>query len=107
MFRSLLFAIGIFLLTLGAQTMVVDKWVMSYDAPANSLSPSNNNGGIFQSTGFSNNRNSYYNPVGNSSVNLHKRVYQTQEWMPWSLLAAGTIIVLYNYSSGRGSISDS
>jgi hypothetical protein len=29
------------------------------------------------------------------------RIIQTKDWMPWSLLAAGTIIVLYTQSLGR------
>ena len=29
------------------------------------------------------------------------KVVQTQDWMPWSLIAAGTVIVLYTNSLGR------
>jgi hypothetical protein len=38
-------------------------------------------------------------PVQNRSGML--RLVQTKDWMPWSLIAAGTIIVLYTKSVGR------
>ncbi len=97
MFRSLLFAIGIFLLIFGAQTLVVDKWIMSYASPAQNYAQFNNGfrPSPYRTASFSSDR--YYQPV--RAARVLKPVYQTQEWMPWSLLAAGTVIVLYSIST--------
>lgn len=102
MLRSLLFGLGIFLLVLGAQTLVVDRWIMSNSSSLANLVEGNANSSSSNilTAGFSNNAGSYYD---SSRSNAVKRVYQTREWMPWSLLAAGTMIVLYTYSSGGGS----
>ena len=123
MVRSVFLALGIFLLILGAQTLIVDKWIMSREshfgpgqtgAQAQAGRAYNNNSNPYRSASYpyrsasyrtgSNrfgNRN-YYNQVDqNQNSNTFKRVYQTRDWMPWSLLAAGTIIVLYTFSTGR------
>ncbi len=106
MLRSLLFGLGIFLLVLGAQTLVVDRWIMSNSSSLANLieGNSNNQSGNILTAGFSNNGGSYYD---SPRLNGAKRVYQTKEWMPWSLLAAGTMIVLYSYSSSGGSSKES
>lgn len=102
MFRSLIFAIGIFLLILGAQTLVVDRWVLANDSP---LTTAVNDPGYYNRSTFRPAGYSTYSGVTPQTFGP-RRVYQTREWMPWSLLAAGTIIVLYTYSSGRGRRSD-
>ena len=98
MFKSLLFAIGIFLLVFGAQTLVVDKWIMSYESPdtgyANYSQRYRNS--PYRTASYSSG-SSYYQRANNP--NILKPVYQTQEWMPWSLLAGGTVIVLYCIST--------
>jgi hypothetical protein len=116
MFRSLLFAIGIFLLIFGAQTLFVDKWIMSYELPTNQTAVANN--GYYNNRAY---RNSPYRTAGynrgrtnqvaysNSSTagqvsGTIKPVYQTRDWMPWSLLAGGTLLVLYTYSIGQRSV---
>lgn len=106
MFRSLVFAIGIFLLIFGAQTLIVDKWILSFDSPAPNAHASLNRS-PYQNASFASARNvnrsagyrndGYYNQTVNSPT--VKRVYRTKEWMPWSLLAAGTVIVLYSIST--------
>ena len=99
-------ALGIFLLILGAQTMVVDRWMIS------------RSGGPVKET-VSNYYNNVQNPIGQNpfsqasygnnpaGVNYgqvaaplpkRSRVFRTREWMPWSLLAAGAIVVLYSVS---------
>ncbi len=98
MFRSLLFAVGIFLLILGAQSLVVDKWIMTYSPVVDTNSTTSS---VFQQTSFLGNTSSYYNS-GGAQNNRPRRVYQTTEWLPWSLLAAGAIIVLYTYTSAGG-----
>ena len=102
MFRSLIFAIGIFLLIFGAQTLLVDKWIMSYELPASPTANNNSNyyNNPYRTASFNRLRGNQFGP--NSRIaNTIKPVYQTQDWMPWSLLAGGTIIVLYTYSTGR------
>ena len=104
MFRSLIFAIGIFLLIFGVQTLLVDKWIMSYELPPSATAA--NNGGYYNSpyrtAAFSRIRGNQNQYGQNGRLgNAIKPVYQTQDWMPWSLLAGGSIIVLYTYSSGR------
>lgn len=103
MFRSLFFAVGIFLLIFGAQTLVVDKWIMSYEIPTQQFGQTSANRTPYQNASYayrgvgSYRSNNYYNQsVGSPTV---KRVYRTKEWMPWSLLAAGTVIVLYSVST--------
>jgi len=40
--------------------------------------------------------------VSPAALNRPQRVIATQDWMPWSLLAAGTLIVLYTRASSPG-----
>ena len=114
MLRSLLFVIGIFLLIAGAQTLAVDKWIMSYELPSGqatsdsrSYYSSNSNNSPFRTAGYTSRygNSSYGSQFGQSTpaTSTIKPVYQTRDWMPWSLLAGGTIIVLYTYSMGRRS----
>ncbi|MEM9410538.1 MAG: hypothetical protein AAGA30_05460 [Planctomycetota bacterium] len=100
MFKSLLYAIGIFLLIFGAQTLFVDKWIMSYRTPAPAVVASGGNN-LFRSAGYRSSASggNYYN--NGRGLGFTKPVYQSQEWMPWSLLAVGTIIILYTYSTYR------
>ncbi len=114
MWRSFFMALGIFLMIMGGQALVVDQVVMasSRRIPAmldsrNSVNvvgqpysgtdrtfPSlgtQNGGGLFRSAGYSNYSNT-------QDYLRSKRVIQTRDWMPWSLLAVGAMIVLYTYS---------
>ena len=103
MLRSISLAIGVFLLILGGQSLIVDKIVMAEarqlpKAISGSRYPNGANGNnVFRNAGY---QQPYYQNVSSGVANLRqpKRVFQTKEWMPWSLLAAGTIIVLYTYS---------
>ena len=66
------------------------------------------NGGWFGSQSGNSNPNSQFSlagygsrntATGGSSANSRAgKILYTQEWMPWSLIAAGTIIVLYTKS---------
>ena len=119
MFRSLMFAIGIFLLVFGAETLIVDKWIMSYEVPGSAQQASTNNSQYYNNspyrtasynssrfpngvTGYGNvNRTGTQNNVNaftGGGVGRVKPVYQTRDWMPWSLLAGGFMIVLYTFS---------
>ena len=99
MFRSIIMAIGVFLLILGGETLIVDRVVLA-DRQATSSGGNPSQGsfgttpaGPFQNAGYQ----SYYGSAPRTGP-VPRRVVQTKDWMPWSLLAAGTIVVLYSYS---------
>jgi len=109
MWRSLFLALGIFSLILGAETLVVDKFRMSDGRKlprilngqnnlglntGNSIQP-NSTGGYYQQASYSPYTATAAAPIKKS------RIVQTRDWMPWSLLATGAIIVLYTYSLPR------
>lgn len=112
MWRSLFLALGIFSLILGAETLVVDKFLMSdsrklpkiISGSSASGAPAN----LYQQVGYQNtNYNGFQNGqavLGSNGQNRPRsRIVQTKDWMPWSLLATGAVIVLYTYSlPGRG-----
>lgn len=85
MWKSFFLAVGIFLLILGVETLVVEKFIMS-DGKAiprlvngNSSTPPS---GPFMPAGYA----------------RMKREMTTKDWMPWSLLASGVITVMYTLS---------
>jgi hypothetical protein len=93
MLRSILFAIGIFLLILGAQSLIVDKLILrGGSALANTAAANSSSGSsLYQGAG--------YRALAKA---VPLRMYQVKDWMPWSLLAAGTVIVIYTYSLNGG-----
>ena len=107
MLRSVMLAIGIFLLILGGESLIVDKVVVTKSKKITRII--DGNGGLntpFQNASYRNS-NYYQNSFQNArSQQPKQRTYQTKEWMPWSLLAAGTIVVLYSYSLPRKSFED-
>ncbi|MEZ6096786.1 MAG: hypothetical protein R3C03_21605 [Pirellulaceae bacterium] len=104
MWKSFFFAVGIFLFILGAETLVVDKFVMTDSRRLPRLvSPDQYNSGLGRtSSPFS---NAAYQIPGQGA---QRRVIQTKDWMPWSLLAAGAITMMYTSTiSNRKRGSDS
>ena len=109
MWRSLFLALGIFSIALGAETLVVDKFLMAESKRLPRVLSGNPNA----TTSYTNSTNNYqagYNGYQAPQVqapqarDIRSRIVQTKDWMPWSLLAAGSIIVLYTYSlPNRGS----
>ena len=95
MIRSLLMALGIFLLILGAESLLVEKVVVEKSTPARVAKEDQPSSSPFQNAGF---RSGNYYQEERKQEPAVKRSYHTREWMPWSLLAAGTITVLYTYS---------
>ncbi len=94
MFRSIITAIGVFLLILGGESLIVDRVIVvesqEQTAPSTAVAPYS--ASPFQNAGFR-------QPQGAGLPRrIQRRVYHTKDWMPWSLLAAGTIVVLYSYS---------
>lgn len=119
MLRSIFFAVGIFLLLLGAQSLIVDKLVVSNRASVPKFLNGNQQGQVpaafgqrpsapFSQAGqfgYRNGQQPYYSQASalrNAPAQVKRqKVYQTREWMPWSLLAAGTIVIMYSASMGR------
>ena len=100
MIRSILMALGIFLLILGVQSLMVDKVVVKRSSPAGAVKQEQPETSPFQNAGYQS--GTYYQPEPQPEAEV-KRAYHTREWMPWSLLAAGTITVLYTYSLAHSS----
>lgn len=80
MWRSIFFAIGITLCILGAECLVVEEAVL-----AESIAP---RAPIVASNGA-------INPSG------RQREIKTKEWMPWSFMIAGAVIILYTFTLPR------
>lgn len=88
MWKSLFLAVGTFMIILGVETLLVDKFVMADGRRIPRLV--NGNSTPFSSAGFSG--------PGRSFATAPRREVQTKDWLPWSLLAAGTITVMYTCS---------
>ncbi len=74
MWRSVFLAIGVSFCILGLECLVVDEAVLAHgtvvSASAVALSP--------------------------STTGSDPRQFKTEEWMPWSFLATGAVIILYS-----------
>jgi hypothetical protein len=85
MWRSIFLAGGIYLVIIGLECFVLEQVELRRGgrplAPGVTSSP-------YQTIGFT----SAIPAAGTG------RTYRPKEWMPWSLLAAGTIIILYTSS---------
>ena len=120
MWRSFFLALGIFLIILGGQSLVVDHVILATNRKVPAIVTGQNpngsvayrNSGVFSNNGYRANQVPYQsvgysNPVSRPGSN----VVRTKEWMPWSLLATGAIVVMYTLSlpvsSGSGSFSSS
>ena len=82
-------ALGINLIIIGAQCLVVEQVVLTSKQ---------------DSTTTVANVDNIYTPVSHTrqtTVSAPKKTFRPKDWMPWSLLAAGTIIVIYTYSLPR------
>ncbi|MDA8746408.1 hypothetical protein N9N28_17430 [Rubripirellula amarantea] len=76
MWRSIFLALGIMAIIVGAECLVIDSANMY---SANETRPS-----------------SFINPAGSPSATA--KVWRPKEWMPWMLLAGGTITILYAFT---------
>lgn len=84
MWRAFFSAIGIVLIILGLECLAIDSATFVAQA-SEEASGSQGIGGLLAST-----------PVGSN------RVFRPTEWFPWSLLAIGSIVVLYSISLRPG-----
>jgi hypothetical protein len=78
MWRALFLAIGIFLCILGAQCLVVDRFVMASDQPLPTAESPATLFGAPPSTG----------PLASRDI-------EPADWAPWSFLSAGAVVILY------------
>jgi hypothetical protein len=87
MWKSFFLATGFFLLLLGAETLVVQKFALANGSrvPA-----------VVSDMGTAAANPAWITPGSNGPV--LRREIRTSDWMPWSLLAAGAITVLYTLS---------
>ena len=83
MWRALFLAIGIFLCILGAECLVVDRFVMASEQP---LPIEETPATLFGAP-----------PAGT----LAKRDIEPPDWAPWSFLSAGAVIILYSLTINR------
>ncbi len=90
MWRAFFLALGINLIIIGAQCLVVEQVVLTSKRDAKPAIANVDN--IYTPVSYQ------QSPV--SSVS-QKRTFRPKDWMPWSLLAAGAIIVIYTYSLPR------
>lgn len=89
MWRAFSLALGITLLVVGAELFLVEEvevrkfWGSAEPAPTASQ-------GLFQTASWN----------GPSVENAQPKtiLYRPADWMPWSFLAAGTIITLYTFT---------
>jgi len=81
MWRAFFLASGIFACILGAQCMVVDSFVWAHEPPPTADNPAT----LFGAP-----------PIATGSPDL-----APAEWVPWSLLSAGAVVILYSLTLGR------
>ena len=93
MWRAFFLALGINLLILGGECLFVEQVVFAKSNSKKSaevVTPDN----IYAPASFS-------QASSNSVESKKKKSFRPKDWMPWSLLAAGSIIVIYTYSLPR------
>jgi hypothetical protein len=83
MWRALFLAVGITMCILGAECLVVEKFVMGAEGPPTEQAPAT----IFGAPPT---------PLGVASRDI-----EPAEWAPWSLLSAGAVIILYAVTLNR------
>ena len=93
MIRAFTLALGISLCILGAECLVIEKAVMAQPQPsaqtdAEATAMAGNSASVFQQTAP---------PIQQAP----QKVVEPPEWMPWSLLAAGAIIIIYSFTIPR------
>ena len=83
--RAFFLAMGIYSCILGAECMVVEKFVVAGERPIAEVSPG-------AATFFG---------ETTASTSVASRDIEPPEWAPWSLLSAGAVIILYAVTINR------
>ncbi len=92
MWRAFFFALGIYAIILGVECLILDKVDLSPAVAGKTTSNAAfqaNNGAVFQ--------NSVYQYQATPQAAKSKS-FRPREWMPWSLIAGGILIVVYTRS---------
>ena len=97
-------AVGLNSMLLGGECFILDRIELSQsftsivagrDNAASAVAASPINANFFQNSGYK-----YQSPNGAAAAG-RSRMFRPREWMPWSLLAAGAIIVMYTSAHAR------
>jgi hypothetical protein len=84
MWRAIFLAAGIFLCILGAECLVVDRFVMASDRPA-----------ITEETPAT------LFGAGAAGMPMANPDIEPADWAPWSFLSAGAVVILYALTINR------
>ena len=82
MWRATFLAIGIYLCILGAECLVVDRAILD---DGGEPTPASQNASLFSSAG----------------PKVERREFKPKEWMPWSALSTGAVVILYSFTIPR------
>lgn len=92
MWRAFFMAVGVSLCILGAECLVVDEAVLGRPSAA----------AISSDLGY-NSAFAWDDQLSNLASDGAGRVIRPPEWAPWSLLAAGAVVLLYSLVAGHRS----
>ena len=87
MWKSFFWALGIFFLIAGGETLVVEKFIMADSRSIPRLVTGN-------LASFSPQNRAMQTP----EMALTNRSVKTKDWMPWCLIAAGAVTIMYTSS---------
>ena len=92
MWRAFFMAVGINLLIIGAQFLIVEKVIISKPADRVARQEAANGSGF---------TNAAFSPNAGPTVSSNRKTFKPKDWMPWCMLGAGTVIVIYtrNYKN--------
>lgn len=98
MWRAIFMALGLNAMLLGGECFILDRvelskpftaFVTGQDAGSGSLAGGGTSTSLFQNSAYQ-----YPSATGTDTWG-RGRMFRPREWMPWSLLAVGAIIVMY------------
>ena len=90
MWRAFFLGIGIYLCILGAECLVVDKFVMAGEAPPLEV----------EQQPAPQTPATLFGPTAPTGP-IAQREIEPAEWAPWSLLSAGAVVILYSLTLNR------
>lgn len=82
MWRALFLAIGIYLCVLGAECLVFDRAILDDGKPKES--EVNQEAALYS-----------------SDFSVERKEFKPKEWMPWSMLSTGAVVILYSFTIPR------
>jgi len=83
MWRAFFSAVGIVLVILGVECLLIDSAVLAAGVVDDPMSMQQNS------------------MFGGQLANMQSRVFKPAEWIPWSLLASGAVVLIYSISLRR------